>query len=338
MLGKSIFILGSGQIGRAAAKRFASAGWAVRLGHRSAGLPSELVALGVTEVLLDRTRPAELNHALGAGAGALIDTIAYTPEHAAQLADIQGNIGAFVVISSCSVYRDDDGRTLDEARQTGFPRFTGPIAEAQPTTGAGADTYSTRKVAMEQALDAVDRPVAILRPGAIHGPGCNAPREWWFVKRALDGRARIPVAYDGAVRFHTTAAANIAELCHVAIEKGASGVFNIGDPEPPSVREIGEMIGAAMGARWEIVGLPKHPEGVVGATPWTIPRPLLIDNAKATALGYAPAVGYAETVAETCADLIERTRDCPWAEAFPGLSTYTDPWFDYAAEDAFLAR
>jgi nucleoside-diphosphate-sugar epimerase len=337
-LAGTVFILGAGQIGRAAAERFAQAGWSVRLAHRTGGaFPEALRGDGIDEVFLDRDVAGALDIAIGEGADAVIDTIAYTPEHARQLYAVQDRVGVFVVISSCSVYRDDDGRTLDEAAQTGFPRFAGPIAETQPTIAPGPATYSTRKVAMEDALAAIDRPVAVLRPGAIHGAGCNAPREWWFVKRALDGRAIVPVAYDGASRFHTTAAANIAELCRVAVEAGASGVFNIGDPEPPSVREIGDMIAKAMGHAWEIRGLPKHPQGVVGLTPWSVPRPLLIDSAKAEAIGYQPVVTYAEAIAGMCGDLLERTRARPWQDAFPGLAAYPEPWFDYGTEDAFLA-
>ena len=37
-------------------------------------------------------------------------------------------------------------------------------------------------------------------------------REAWFVKRILDGRRRIPLAYSGESRFHTTATANLAVL------------------------------------------------------------------------------------------------------------------------------
>ena len=32
------------------------------------------------------------------------------------------------------------------------------------------------------------------------------PREWWFIKRALDGREAIPVAYAGKSVFHTSSA------------------------------------------------------------------------------------------------------------------------------------
>ncbi len=339
MAGKSIFILGSGQIGRAAATRFAEEGWSVRMGHRRGGaFPRALREIGVAEVFLDRSMPGALEAAIGDGADSVIDTIAYSPEDAEQLRAAQDRVGAFVVISSCSVYRDEDGRTLDEARDTGFPRFVGPIAETQPTVAPGPETYSTRKAALEQALGAIDRPVAILRPGAIHGPGCNAPREWWFVKRALDGRTRVPVAYDGQSRFHTTAASNIAELCRVVVERSARGVFNIGDPEPPSVREIGGFIAEAMGHHWDLVGLPKHPEGTVGATPWSVPRPLLIDTGKAEAAGYSPATSYADAVAELCLDVVERTRGRAWQGAFPGLVAYGDPWFDYAAEDTWWEK
>ena len=337
MDGKSLFVLGSGQIGIAAAKRFVADGWHVRVGHRRGGaFPAQLREAGVEEVFLDRGVAGELDRAIGGGADAVIDTIAYTPEHAAQLRAIQGDVGAFVVISSCSVYVDDDGRSLDEARDTGFPRFETPVTEEQATVAPGAETYSTRKVALERALAELERPVCILRPGTIHGPGCNAPREWWFVKRALDGRTRVPVAYGGARHFHTVAAANIAELCRAAVAKDATGLFNIGDPDPPNVREIGDAIGRAMGHAWEIVGLAKHAEGTVGATPWNVPRDYLIDSGKAEALGYAPVATYADAVGETCRDLVERARAKPWQDAFPGLAAYPDPWFDYAAEDAWL--
>jgi hypothetical protein len=35
--------------------------------------------------------------------------------------------------------------------------------------------------------------------------------------------------------------------------------------------------------------------------------------------------------------LVRRASQRPWPEAFPGLAAYGDPWFDYDAEEAFLA-
>src|SRR6202012_983870 len=99
-------------------------------------------------------------------------------------------------------------------------------------------TYSTRKVAMEDALlDGARIPLTILRPFAIHGPGCRSPREGWFVTRALGGVSELPLAYDGEVRFHTSAPANIAELARVALEAGGTHVLNAADPEALSVAE-----------------------------------------------------------------------------------------------------
>ncbi|MGD0205854.1 MAG: hypothetical protein ABSB57_05410, partial [Dehalococcoidia bacterium] len=77
------------------------------------------------------------------------------------------------------VYADYQGRTLDEARERGFPVFPVPIPESQPRTAPGDATYSTRKVAMEDVLlEGARVPLTILRPFAVHGSGCRAPRDW----------------------------------------------------------------------------------------------------------------------------------------------------------------
>lgn len=94
-----------------------------------------------------------------------------------------------------SVYRDERGRSLDEASETGFPILPVPVGEGQPTVDPGSATYSTRKVALERALlDNARSPVTILRPAAIHGVGSTHLREWWFVKRMLDRRPVISLA------------------------------------------------------------------------------------------------------------------------------------------------
>ena len=159
------------------------------------------------------------------------------------------------------------------------------------------------------------------------------------MKRALDGRTTVPVAYDGASRFHTTAAANIAELCRVVLERRASGVFNIGDPQPPNVREIGEMIAGAMDHEWEVLGLPKSAggRGRSDAVDRAAPAPDRHRQGRGARLPGGRDLS-PEAIAGVCRDLVERTRARPWREAFPGLAAYQEPWFDYAAEDAFLDR
>ncbi len=331
MASTALIIGGTGQIGRAAARNLLANGWRVRLAQRSAAdLPPDLVGR-VEAVELDRDQPGALAAGLADGADAVIDTVAFTEVHAHQLIELSPDIGALVTISSASVYRDSAGRTLDEAAQTGFPAFPVPIGEDQPTVQAGSSTYSTAKVALEQALlQHFLPPVTILRPGAIYGEGSRHPREWWFVKRILDGRRRIPLAYDGQSRFHPSATANIAELCRVALEHPETRVLNAADPRALTVAEIGVAIGAAYGVDLDLVPLAGPPKRGVGAHPWCIPEPIALDMSRAEALGYRPVVRYEDAVGEAC-----RSAEAAAAAgvAFPA---YINALFDYAAEDAAL--
>ena len=86
--------------------------------------------------------------ALGSGADAVIDTVAYTADDADRLLEIEPSVGSFVVISSSSVDRDPAGRALDEARKSGFPDFPSPLKyaaedallERRPTSAFAAKT------------------------------------------------------------------------------------------------------------------------------------------------------------------------------------------------------
>jgi nucleoside-diphosphate-sugar epimerase len=339
-MSRHAFILGgTGQIGRAVASEFLAANWSVTISHRGAHpAPDDLVERGAKVVILDRDIPDQVSRALGTGADALIDTAAFDRDHGSQLVAVQASVGGFVVISSASVYRDDFGRTLDEASQNGFPELPDPISETQSTVDPGPATYSTRKVALERRLldDAVT-PVTILRPCAVHGLNSRGPREWWFVKRILDRRPAIPVAYRGTSRFHTSAVANIAALSRVAVEAPGSQVLNIGDPSTPTVVEIAVLVARHLGYDGRIVEVdaPSYPPPV-GRTPWSVPRAFLLDCRAARDLGYAPTATYADAVKPIYDWLVETAPNGCWKERFPLLASYPRNLFDYAAEDAFL--
>ncbi|MHB8528335.1 MAG: Rossmann-fold NAD(P)-binding domain-containing protein [Caulobacteraceae bacterium] len=332
-MAKTAFIVGGGQIGLATGRALAQEGWRVTAAHKGPGpLPPELARLRVAEAVFDRDTEGALARAVGEGVDALVDTVAFDASHARQLLALQSRIGALVVISSASVYRDEAGRTLDEAAENGFPRFPEPIGEDQPTVAPGPQTYSTRKVALEQGLLQNARaPVILLRPGAIHGAGSRHPREWWFVKRILDDRGFAPLAYRGQSRFHTSAARNIAELIRVALAAPAIGILNAADPAALSVREIGRTIAGVYGADLTLVEVDGPPNGGVGATPWSIPRPLVLDMGRAVALGYRPVATYEEAAPEACRAAEAAARA---GVAFPD---YITAMFDYAAEDAWRA-
>jgi nucleoside-diphosphate-sugar epimerase len=169
----SAFVLGgTGQIGRAVCRRLAEAGWDVVAGAR--GERTALPDVPVAKV--DRREPGALARAMRDGVDVLIDVIPFTAEDAGQLNALAGRVGSVIAISSASVYADELGRTLDEATDlASFPELPLPVPETQRTVEPGEQTYSTRKVAMEQALLEGPLPTTIVRPCAIHGSGASVP-------------------------------------------------------------------------------------------------------------------------------------------------------------------
>jgi nucleoside-diphosphate-sugar epimerase len=329
-MGRAFIIGGTGQIGIATAEALRDAGWDVTVahrGHRKVELP------GVRAVVADRRKPGEFEAALKDGADVVIDTVAFTPAEADQLLALRGSVGGYVVISSASVYADDRGRSLDTAAETGFPIFDGPIRETQPTIAPGPASYSTQKVALEQRLLESGALVTVLRPCAIHGPHSAHPREWWFVKRMLDKRLAIPVAFNGASRFQTSAVRNIAALIRTVAEQPAARILNAADPDAPTVAEIGATIAGRVGYSGDIVPIDSDE---IGHTPWSTPSPMVADMSAAEALGYRPAGTYAETVGEAIDWLVARNPE-DWRKAFPVLAMYPGNLFDYEAEDRVLA-
>lgn len=331
----SAVVIGAGQIGTAVALRLANDGWRVRVASRGAqpaALAGRVEAVGV-----DRDEPGALAAAVGDGADAVIDTVAYDDSDAAQLRALEGDVGAFVAISSASVYADDEGRSLDRSQGRGFPELPVGVTESQATVPPGPATYATRKRALELAMLDARVPAIVLRPCAVHGPHARDPREGWYIKRLLDGRDRIPLAFGGASRFHPSATANIAALVAAALARPEMAVLNAVDPDAPTVAAMGEAMMAATGRRAELVGVPGDPAGTVGATPWSVPHPFVLSDAAARAIGYAPMCGYGEGVRAACAWLVKQVPPDEWAAVLPGLAKYGYDLFDYAAEDCWLA-
>ncbi|MDX6407457.1 MAG: hypothetical protein QOE13_528, partial [Gaiellaceae bacterium] len=242
-------------------------------------------------------------------------------------------------ISSASVYADDQGRTLDEARGVDdFPDFPIPIPETQPTAKPGDDRYSTKKAKLERILLENGRvPAAIVRPCAIYGQGDRMGREWFFVKRALDRRPYVVLANRGAGHFHTTAVENIAEVVRLIAAQPRTDAFNCGDPDPPTVLEIARAIGEATGHRFDEVLLDEAADdGDVGQTPWSAAKPLLVDMAKAEQeLGYRPVTSWSDALPAQVHWLIDATGGRDWREVLTRGANYLQ--FDYEAEDELVA-
>jgi nucleoside-diphosphate-sugar epimerase len=287
-------------------------------------------------VQLDRDEEGSL--AVANGFDLVVDVVPYEAAHAEQLLAL--DVGALVAISSASVYADEQGRTLDEAKGVDdFPEFPVPIPETHTTVQPGDDTYSTKKAKLERILLENGRlPAAVVRPCAIYGRGDRMGREWFFVKRALDGRSYVLLTDLGRGHFHTTAAENIGELVRLLAAGPRTGVFNCGDPDPPTVLELARAIGAAADHPFVEILLPAPaPRGEVGQTPWSAPKPLLVDMAKAEReLGYRPATTWAAALPRQVEWLLAATRDRDWREVLPRGADYLQ--FKYDEEDALVAE
>lgn len=318
----TVAIVGAGQIGYAVARAFAASGWQVSVYARTS--PAWTIK---GAKYCEWQRPA----APASAADCLVDTIAYDAP------DIDAydpaRIGRLILVSSASVYSDGRGRTLDEAAVNGFPSFPEPITEDQQTVEPGDATYSTRKVRLElRANDRFKKSATILRPCAIHGPWSRHPREWWFVKRMLDGRREIPLLFRGQSQFQTTSTETIGRFAHFAAEREIGGFHNLSDADAPTVGEIGKAIADRMGCSVDWVGIPSEQSlGLVGRTPWSIPAPMIVrGSAQQTwSQPYAQA-------SSAAVDWLAALDSQDWETRFSGLAAYPWPQFDYPAEDRFL--
>ncbi|MDO9591288.1 MAG: NAD(P)H-binding protein [Microcella sp.] len=202
---RALLIGGSGQIGTATARRLLDAGWHVSIANRGTRPLSRDLAGEVASVTLDRSDADALASA-ARGHDLVLDCVAYGPTDAEVYRDLVGELGSLVVISTASVYLGSNGTWMDIA--TGpddFPVLSVPVTEDHATVTDDREGYSTQKAALERALLGIEGlPVTILRPGAIHGPESPALREWYFIKRALDGRSRVPMTEMGESPFATT--------------------------------------------------------------------------------------------------------------------------------------
>jgi nucleoside-diphosphate-sugar epimerase len=322
---RALILGGTGQVGAATARRLLEAGWDVDVTGRN---PPRLEVEGAQFVRSDRTSADDLRAAFGDGVDLLVDNVCYTAEQARLVLPLAAGAGSTVMLSSKAVYVDAVGNHPNSDVR---PDFGGPIKETQPTMAPGDMPYDSRegyganKVAAEQVYLASGLPVTVIRPSKVHGPGAERPREWFFVKRALDRRPAVLLAHRGEGRDHPTAAANIAALIEVVAAKPGRRILNCADPDAPNGLGISRTIARLLGHEWEEVLVDGDEPG---GHPWDVLPPIVLDMTAAAELGYVPAGDYAATVAEEVDWLVASRRNLD-DEFFEG-------YFDYAAEDRYL--
>lgn len=171
----------------------------------------------------------------------------------------------------------------------------------------------------------------------VYGPRQLAPREWCVVRRILDRRPFLILPDDGLTIIPFGYVDNLAHALLLAVDQPDASmgeVFNCGDDEKLTIRQVAELITDELDHDWELIGMPAA---------LAIPaRPLMmqyrtthryIDTSKLrTRLGYRDVVPAREAVRLAARWL----RDNPPAPDGYEERALEDP-FDYAAEDRLVA-
>jgi nucleoside-diphosphate-sugar epimerase len=238
----------------------------------------------------------------------------------------------FVSVGGVPAYRGWTNAWLHEP--AGLPV---PVREDSALVDDPAlDDKGYRIVRTEQAVFAAHPNAAHFRYPYLYGPYQPAPREWAIVRRILDGRRRIVVADDGLTLHHHCYTVNCAAAVVAAVEqpeRSAGTIFNIGDEEVLTVRQVIELCAHELGADMEIVSLPYElapPAWPLLAQPSTTHRVLDLTRVR-TQLGHHDVVPARDAVPRTARWLA----DHPPARGGVEEMVLTDP-FDYAAEDTLM--
>lgn len=166
-----------------------------------------------------------------------------------------GRVGTFVSVGGVPAYRGWMNPWLYDP-----PGLPVPVAEDAPTVAEPEEDEKGYRIVRTEHVVFDHHPDAThFRYPYVYGPYQLAPREWSIVRRVLDGRERIVVADDGLTLHHHGYVENLAHALLLAVDAppAARGkVFNVGDEEVLSVRQVVEIVAAALGHTFEIVSMP----------------------------------------------------------------------------------
>lgn len=248
------------------------------------------------------------------------------------LADVlEGRVGKFVSIGGMPAYRGyfDGGRFEP-------PGMPVPTREDAATAGEEDDGKSYRIRRTEELVFEHHPTASHFRYPMIYGPRQPAPREWCVVRRVLDGRPFIVLPDGGLTLAAHGYAENVAAMVVAALDTpaGDGEIFNAGDEECLTLRQVVELVCAELGRDLEVVCMPAElavPARPLMAADRTTHRVVTVDKARAL-LGYRDVVPAREAIGRTARWLV----DNPPTPGGVEERTLEDP-FDYVAEDALVA-
>ncbi|UCC76185.1 MAG: NAD-dependent epimerase/dehydratase family protein [Anaerolineales bacterium] len=331
MVMRVLVIGGTRFIGRAIVEELLHREHAVTVYHR--GQHEVEFAHPVEHVHGDRRDYARFrSHLANLSCDAVVDVIAMNADDTrALVAALRGRIRCSVHISSGDVY--DPGQ-LVPIPENAVVRS----ADTAEITAYG-QTVPYSKVAVEEVIREAQQaggfPATVLRLPAVYGPRDPLAREWFLVKRVLDGRPRIAVPDGGLSLFHRGYVDDVARAVALALENphAVGRTYNVGHEQLLTVRGIAELVARVMDHEWEIVPVPGNQ--LPATNPFATPYHIVYDLKRIRAeLGYQESVSLQEGMRRTVSWLLANP---PTPETW-GLARYLGhDAFDYPTEDAAIA-
>ena len=329
MASRTLVIGGTGPTGLPIVRGLVERGHAVTILHRGLHEHDETPAL-VEHLHADPYDVASLADALD---GQTFDVTLAMYGRLRRIAKLlAGRTGQFLSVGGVPAYRGWMNPWLFEP-----PGLPVPTPEDAPlVTQPDEDAKGFRIVRTEETVFTYQPGATHFRYPYVYGPHQLVPREWCVVRRVLDGRDRMIVADDGLTLHHHGYTENLARAVLLAVDQpdaAAGKIFNTGDDEVLSIRQVIELVAAALDHELELVSMPFDlaiPARPMLAQPLPTHRVLDLTRVRQD-LGYRDAVPAREALARTARWLVEHRPEPGGMEE----TVLTDP-FDYPAEDRLI--
>jgi nucleoside-diphosphate-sugar epimerase len=243
-----------------------------------------------------------------------------------------GRVGRMLSIGGAPVYRGFFEPNVH--RPAGLPI---PTREDAPVATEGEDGKSYRISRTETLVFEMHPTATHFRYPYVYGPRQLAPREWCVVRRILDRRPFMVLPDDGLTIIPYGFTENLAHAILLAVDQpeySMGEIFNGGDDEKLTIRQMVELITDELAHEWDLIGMPAR---------LAVPSRPLMQNYRSThryidttkqklLLGYKDVVPARRAVRMAAQWLVANPPDPGGYEE----SALQDP-FDYAAEDRLVA-
>ncbi len=247
----------------------------------------------------------------------LIDLLHDSPEQAHLTLDVcRGRVERSVHLSSGVVYGPNPVCPIDEETEA---------VRADQAPPASAKQVRADEVILGAMAEGL--PATILRMPHLYGPRDPLSAEWFFAKRALDGRTRVAVPDAGLHICHRGFVQNMAwgVVRALTTARAAGRIYNLGEEKLYTLAQFARGVARALEHEWDIYSVP----GGLWRTPYDHTSFYDLRRARAQ-LRYRDRMIPRDGLELTLGWLCQHPRGEDWG--WPGIE---DP-FDYAREDALI--